>query len=528
MKLLYRRWLKSNETQGDFERTKFRLIVTFLIICISTSLFYWIIAPFIAFNVPRVIFIMLAFALFTQGFFFLTGKISIHVAGQLLIGSCWLAFVFGTYHSGGISSIVLPWLALMPVMASLIIDYRNSVVWFVISFATVMGFSVSQSSIPSLEFTSGPWRHMLSIVGLCFTLFFFTSLFDRFRYKILSVLQKRNSELMETKQKILLQNEKIKFQLEHIHTINQQLESKVNEIESRNKTMEYHWNALLDLSKNKTISFGTINESFRHILKVTAQSLGINRVSIWQYHRHPSKIECLLVYDNQQEVFLKENDLVEEINAPYFETIRTEKILAVDDVMNHADTAGFVKTYLTPNNIRSMMDAPYFIDGKLMGVLCCESQHDLHHWSCEDIIFATSMADIISMAYRCSRRNEYERNIREMNKKISSQNQELLLKSEEIDKLNRSLEEKVLTRTAELTERNKQLTEYAFINSHSLRGPLARIIGLIDLMQNDASKISHEDFVSMLKYSTGELDNVVGKITQAIDQGSHFSRKNLA
>lgn len=68
---------------------------------------------------------------------------------------------------------------------------------------------------------------------------------------------------------------------------------------------------------------------------------------------------------------------------------------------------------------------------------------------------------------------------------IKNQMINLRLQSEEIARMNETLEQRVRDRTAELENQNKQLTEYAFINSHLLRSPVAKIIGLINVLEMD-------------------------------------------
>jgi GAF domain-containing protein len=323
------------------------------------------------------------------------------------------------------------------------------------------------------------------------------------------------------------QNAEIKSQMEVIHNINVQLESKVNEIKDSSVTLESHWNTLLELSKNRTISLGHLDKALPHILKVAAKSLGINRVGIWTYHQEPEQIECLLVYDEPGDSFSSGTVLLRETNDTYFQSIRRQRIMAVSDARTHEDTRDFTDTYMKPLEIHSMMDAPFFIDGELKGILCCEHTSERRHWSCEDIIFATALADIITIAYRCSMRNDYEKRIREMNRKVSTTNEQLLHKTEEIERANQLLEERVTERTKALTLQNKHLAEYAFINSHVLRGPVARVMGLVDVLEMETSPDSAREIMSRLRETANELDEVVKKINVAIEKGSHFGRDNF-
>ncbi|NJL15415.1 MAG: hypothetical protein HC913_22020 [Microscillaceae bacterium] len=67
---------------------------------------------------------------------------------------------------------------------------------------------------------------------------------------------------------------------------------------------------------------------------------------------------------------------------------------------------------------------------------------------------------------------------------ILAQTEALQQQKEEILSLNQHLEATVKTRTAQMNQQNETLREYASLNAHKVRGPLARILGLIYLLQH--------------------------------------------
>jgi GAF domain len=517
MKTVYRIWLKRSAEEDDFERVKVRLIIAFSALGIAISLIYWTVHILVIFNVPRILFIILPLLLIA-GCLLLLFKVHQFWAAHFIIFSYWISFAIGAYYSGGIFSIVLPWLCLMPVMANLILDYKNSWGWFAISFMTIVFFSLLGDDIPVVKYTNGPWRAVLSVIGLCLILFLFTSLFDRARYGLLSILRYRNEDLEKNQKIVAAQNKEI-------DSINRHLQEKIKTIENTNNTLERHWNTLLEVSKDKNVNLGYLRNALQHLLKVTAQSLDVSRVSIWRYSKDPESIECLFVYEKG--VFLKKQKLDQRLNPTYFDAIRREKIITAKNVFTHPDTRDFAESYLKPLNIFSLMDAPFFLDGELGGVLCCEQQQHEREWSHQDIIFATAMADIVSLAYRSAARREYEKSIRMLGNKILNQNELLSQKAEEIKIINKTLEQRVKERTEDLQLKNKQLAEYAFINSHLLRAPLARIMGIVELLQKDNPEFSSTDLMSYLEVSSRELDNVVKKINEVIEEEGHFNREDL-
>ncbi|MDD5300127.1 MAG: PAS domain-containing protein [Gallionella sp.] len=91
---------------------------------------------------------------------------------------------------------------------------------------------------------------------------------------------------------------------------------------------------------------------------------------------------------------------------------------------------------------------------------------------------------------------------------------------EEINKLNRSLESRVIERTAELEAANKDMESFSYSISHDLRAPLRAIDGF--------SRILQEEYAARLDDEGKRLLNVVGanarKMGQLIDDILAFSR----
>lgn len=102
---------------------------------------------------------------------------------------------------------------------------------------------------------------------------------------------------------------------------------------------------------------------------------------------------------------------------------------------------------------------------------------------------------------------------------IQAQNEEIQAQSEEIMGFNENLETLVKDRTRELESKNKALEEYAFINAHELRAPVASILGLINLMRTIELKEDEKIYLEHLQRSADKLDAVVNSITRAIEKG---------
>lgn len=112
---------------------------------------------------------------------------------------------------------------------------------------------------------------------------------------------------------------------------------------------------------------------------------------------------------------------------------------------------------------------------------------------------------------------EKNEEIQTQKEEISLQNDELLEKQEEISTINQNLEMILNERTKVIEERNRQIIEYAYFNAHQVRGPLARIMGLVNLTRHHTNPEELLDIVNRMDISAQELNQVVLQINKILE-----------
>lgn len=108
---------------------------------------------------------------------------------------------------------------------------------------------------------------------------------------------------------------------------------------------------------------------------------------------------------------------------------------------------------------------------------------------------------------------------------VSAQNHELQFAREIIEKQNNeiklrneTLEAEVEERTRDLVEYNQQLEQFAFISAHNLRAPVARILGLGNVLEITRHKPEEVNMIiDRLIFTTQELDRVVKDLNTVLE-----------
>lgn len=116
--------------------------------------------------------------------------------------------------------------------------------------------------------------------------------------------------------------------------------------------------------------------------------------------------------------------------------------------------------------------------------------------------------------------------MRSQQEEVMAQRDELELQNKRIEQMhakllnaNETLELAVKERTAALEVQNKILTDYAFINAHKLRSPLASIMGLVNLLLHRKYDAETQELLVHLQTSSEQLDKVIRSISKTIDKG---------
>lgn len=108
------------------------------------------------------------------------------------------------------------------------------------------------------------------------------------------------------------------------------------------------------------------------------------------------------------------------------------------------------------------------------------------------------------------------RELVEKSHEIETQNEELMQSQENLYQLNTHLESIVEQRTLEVKKQNERLIRYAYANAHHLRGPVARVLGLI-LLSKMETDLDYPFLFNKIEEQTLEIDHVIKGINREFE-----------
>ena len=182
-----------------------------------------------------------------------------------------------------------------------------------------------------------------------------------------------------------------------------------NEKKRRLEKIEAYNNSTKKLSTTDFRNYSNFKTVIDYIIKEAATVSQTNRVSFWRYT--DDIITCKNIFSRDNQTLNDKNILDKQSYPIYFETLKNKAIINAPDVFNKLETSEFKEVYFTKNKIKSMLDVPIFLNGQLAGVACFESTDEKREWDNEDINYARTISDVISLAISSQMRLKAEKKL---------------------------------------------------------------------------------------------------------------------
>ena len=166
--------------------------------------------------------------------------------------------------------------------------------------------------------------------------------------------------------------------------------------------------ALRSLSGDPALTSGNFHVACRLITRIAATTLGAIRAGVWRLE--DDQLINEVIYDAGTSTHSRAEAFGVDIYPRYVEMLHTDRNIVIPDTQNDTILPGMAESY-SLGGIRSLLDCPVRLGGKLMGVVCIEHAGEPRWWTVEEQTFGASVADFVVIALESSRVFESERRI---------------------------------------------------------------------------------------------------------------------
>ncbi|MBL1198781.1 MAG: GAF domain-containing protein [Nostoc sp. GBBB01] len=207
-------------------------------------------------------------------------------------------------------------------------------------------------------------------------------------------------------------------------TVNK-LEQEIYERQQTEKRLCRHSNALQQLVQSEKLQHDDFKIAIEYITEVASLGLDVERVSVWLYTEKRLGIQCIDLYQRENNYHSHGLELFVCDFPNYFQALKEEQVIAVSNVHSDRRTSEFSETYTTPLGITSMLDARIWSRGEVIGVVCCEHLGVQRQWTLEEESFISSISDFVRLVIESRDRKIAEEALRQSEMQLRQQTQQL-------------------------------------------------------------------------------------------------------
>jgi PAS domain S-box-containing protein len=244
--------------------------------------------------------------------------------------------------------------------------------------------------------------------------------------------------------------------------------------------LQVQQHALMRLTKSQHIGSGNWQPALEELMRTSAQALAVDRASVWLLDRNGAMLDCAELYEQRAAQHSRGQRLNVAQYPRYCAELLREQVVDAHDVERDPRTSELLSAYLRPLGIVSLLDVPIFFGGRLAGVVCHERIGVPRAWTSEETQFATSIGNLVTLAYEAKQRQEAE---------------SALVMAKE---------------AAEFANRAK--SDFLATMSHEIRTPMNAIVGMADLLSETPLNDDQREYVQIFRDAGSNLLSLINDV----------------
>jgi two-component system, cell cycle sensor histidine kinase and response regulator CckA len=155
------------------------------------------------------------------------------------------------------------------------------------------------------------------------------------------------------------------------------------------------------------------NAAMVRAARICSSALEVERVGVWLLQADAHQLFCPNVFVRSEDRCRAGETIALDAVPAYREALTSRKVVVAHDARSAPATRELTDFYLRPLGITSMLDAPVFREGEVVGVVCLEHVGPSRVWSDAECNFASSVADMLGMVLEQTARRAAESALRD-------------------------------------------------------------------------------------------------------------------
>jgi diguanylate cyclase (GGDEF)-like protein/PAS domain S-box-containing protein len=172
-----------------------------------------------------------------------------------------------------------------------------------------------------------------------------------------------------------------------------------------------HRQLLSKLAHSDALTGRDIDSAYAQVTELMTTLLRVERGSVWRFDPLGTKLECVDLFEWSQRRHSSGVVITSKEVPAYFQALAQNRCIAAHDAAIDPATSEFTRTYLEPLGIGAMLDAPIWVGGRMVGVVCSEHVGGPRRWQFEEELIAGTLADFVARVIEASDRLRAERTL---------------------------------------------------------------------------------------------------------------------
>jgi diguanylate cyclase (GGDEF)-like protein len=175
---------------------------------------------------------------------------------------------------------------------------------------------------------------------------------------------------------------------------------------------------LAQLMRTNALTSGEISGALAALTELAGDLLSAERASVWQLSGDGATLDCADLFERSAHRHTRGMQLSVADYPHYFAALLEDRVLAASDAKLDPRTRELEPSYLTPLAIQATLDAPVFLRGRIVGVVCIEHVGSARQWAFWEELVAGTLADFVALVLQAREQLRVETQLKELRHRV--------------------------------------------------------------------------------------------------------------